>query len=146
MPVPLIFTTNECAWKHISMKMLTRTMTGLTAFEVKLAVEKELLFAAGAKAIDIMEGNESAAGTITVLKSELDMLNDAALSAGYASIVHVPHTLISCTVQFKKTLTSPTRIIEVPALAITDATVGMQQNSKFANVPLPFIAIEAILR
>jgi hypothetical protein len=48
-------------------------------------------------AIDVQEGNESASGTITLLKYEFDMLNDAALAAGFANIIKVPHTLINIT-------------------------------------------------
>lgn len=141
-----IFSTKECAWSQTSMKLLGRTIVGLRGFEFKLSFEKELLFAAGNVAIDIQEGNESSSGNISALKYEVDLLNDAALAAGYKSILHVPHILISCTCQFKKTATSASRIIEVPTLAFTDLTYAMQQNAKMTEVPLPWIAQTMIIR
>jgi len=134
------FNVKECAWAQFKLKMLGRTILGLKGFEFKTAVEKELLFAAGSIAIDVQEGNESAGGSITILKFEYDLLNDAAAAAGYRSILHVPHTLINITGQFKKDAGSITRIIEVPTLAFTDASIGMQQNAKNTEVSLPFIA------
>lgn len=147
MPLePTVFSTKECAWAQVKMKMLGRTITGLRGFEFRKAVEKELLYAAGPEAIDIQEGNKAGSGTITLLKFELDLLNDAAIAAGFADIVEVPHVLISITGQFKKNIGSKSRIIEVPALAFTDMSVAMQQNAKFAEVSLPFISAKVIFR
>lgn len=141
-----IFKTNECAWAQFAIKMLGRTIQGIRGFEFKYSIEKELLYAAGSAAIDVQEGNESGSGTITLLKYEFDLLNDAAFAAGYANIIKVPHTLINITGMFKKDAFSATRIIEVPTLAFTDCTVAMQQNAKMTEVPLPFIAPTIIHR
>lgn len=140
-----ILKTSECAWAQTSLEVLGRKIVGLRGFEIKLTIEKELLYAAGDKPIDIQSGNEKVEGNYKMLKYEVDMLNDAAQLAGYASILHVPHTLISGVVQFKKSLTDKIRIITVPGLAFTDMTIAMEQNAKMTEVPLPFLAMAYIL-
>jgi hypothetical protein len=140
MPAAQIFTTDECAWKHTKLVCLGRTITGAKGFSFEKSIEKELLFASGDKAIDIQEGNQSVSGNITLLKYEVDMLNEAARLAGYTDILEVPHTLINIVCVFKKTLTSPSRTIIVPSLAFTSMGVAMQQNAKEAPITLPFIS------
>lgn len=142
-----MFSTKECAWSQIQMKFLNANIQGLRAFEFKEAIEKELIYGAGSEAIDITMGNESASGTITLLKYEFDKLTDAAQAAGYRTLLHVPHPLILVTCAFKLNANTPIRIIETPlGIAITDYTIGQQQNSKFTEVPLPWIAQRLTLR
>jgi hypothetical protein len=142
-----MFSTKECAWAQVSMKFLGADIIGLRSFEFKEAIEKELIYAAGSKAIDITMGNESASGTITVLKYEFDKLTEAAQAAGYTSILKVPHPAILVTVAFKLNPLTPIRIIETPfGIAITDYTLAMQQNAKMMEVPLPWIASGLTLR
>ncbi|RXK57568.1 hypothetical protein ESA94_20430 [Lacibacter luteus] len=141
------FSTKECAWAQVSMKLLGANIIGLRSFEFKENLEKELIYAAGKKAIDITMGNESASGTLTLLKFEFDKITDAAQAAGYKNILHVPHPAILLTVAFKLNPQTPIRIIEAPmGIAITDQTLAMAQNAKMMEVPLPWIAQELTLR
>ncbi len=138
------FSTKECEFKRISIDFNGRVITGLRGIEFKKSIEKEHLYGAGSKPIDIQEGNEEPSGTLTLLKHEVDILNDAAIAAGYADITEVPHELFSLTCSFKKRLTDRIRYISVVGMAFTDLTVAMEQNSKFAEVPLPFLAMDII--
>jgi hypothetical protein len=143
----MAFSTKECAWAQVKMKLLGAEITGLRGFEYKENLEKELVFAAGQIAVDITEGNESASGSITLLKYEFDKINDAAQAAGYSSILKVPFNLIFLTCAFKLNASSPMRIIETPlGLAFTDYTVAMQQSAKMTEVPLPWIAQKLTIR
>jgi hypothetical protein len=138
------FSTKECAWAQTTLKILGRTITGVRAFEFTKAVEKEHLFAAGADPIDIQEGNKTPTGSITLLKYELDMMNEAAVIAGYADITEVPHTLISATCTYKKTATSQAKSISALGMAFSSMGAGMQQNAKMTEVPLPFLAMKMV--
>lgn len=141
------FSTKECAWAQVSMKLLGATITGLRGFEFKKNIEKELIFAAGDEAIDITQGNKTINGSLTLLKFEFDRLNDAAQAAGYDDITEVPFTAIMLTCAFKLNATTPVRVIETPlGAAFTECTVAMQQNSKMTEVPLPFIAQKMTMR
>jgi hypothetical protein len=142
----MAFSAKECAWSQTSIQMLGRKIEGLKGFEFNKEIEKELLYAAGQKPIDITEGNEKVDGSITVLKHEMDMLTDAAQTAGYDDLIKVPYTLILITCAFKLNPTSPIRIIEVSGVSFTKWSVGQQHNAKFTDVPLPFIAMGAQLR
>ena len=143
----MAFSTKECAWAQTSVKLLGATLSGIRGFEFQKTIEKELVFAAGDEAIDITQGNKSISGTLTLLKHELDKLNDAAQAAGYEDISEVPHTAILITCSFKLNATTPIRIIETTlGAAFTGITVGMQQNAKMTEVPLPFIAPKMVMR
>lgn len=140
----MAFSTKECAWAQTSLKLLGSTVSGLRAFEFRVPKEKEHLFAAGAKPIDIQEGNKTPSGSLTVLKYELDRLNEAARLAGFADITEVPHTAISIVCTFKKTATSKTETITALGVAFQEVTAGMQQNAKMTEVPLPFLAMDIL--
>lgn len=141
-----MLTTNECAFKDVSIKLLGRTIVGLRGFSFKTAVEKEHLYGAGSKPIDIQEGNEKPEGNLKLLKFEVDQLNDAAQAAGYNSILNVPHTAITITCAFKKTPTSPMRICQAVGVAFTEMPFDMEQNAKQMEVTLPFLAMDVTVR
>lgn len=140
----MAFTTKECAWAQTSLKMLGRTINGVRAFEFKKGKEKEHLYAAGAKPIDIQEGNVAPTGSITLLKYEVDQLNEAARLAGFADITEVPHTAISIVCNFKKTLTSKSEVVSALGVAFSEITIGMQQNAKMTEVAMPFLAMDVL--
>lgn len=141
-----VFNTSECAWSHISVDVLGRKFVGLRGFEVDLEIEKEHLYAAGSKPIDIQDGNEKPTGNFKLLKFEVDLMNDAAQAAGYLNVLKVPHTLISGVIQFKKRASDPIRTIIVPGIAFTKMTFGMEQGAKMMEVTMPFLAMDILLK
>lgn len=140
------FDSKECAWAQTNLKILTRTVVGSRGFNFKYGIEKELLYAAGSMPIGIQEGNEKPEGSIKILKFELDLLQDAAQLAGYKSILHVPHTAILITCSFKKDPTDTIRIIEALGVGLGEWEVAMEQNAKFAEVTMPWIALDMNVR
>jgi hypothetical protein len=136
------FKSEECAWSQTSLKILGRTVVGIIGWEFDIDIEKEHLYAAGSKPIDIQDGNEKPTGSVKVLKFELDLLNDAAQAVGYAHIGLVPKdaTVITCT--FKKTPASQMRVITALGVAFTKINMGMEQNAKSMPVTLPFLAMD----
>ena len=141
-----VFDTAECAWSHVRLNILGRPVTGLRGFNVNKDFDKELLYGSGDEPIDISTGNKKYDGSIKLLKYEVDLLNDAALLAGYEDITEVPHTLINVVVEFKKSLTSKTRTIVVPAMGFTKLDFNMQQGAKMMEIDLPFLAMGIILK
>lgn len=140
-----MFSTKECAWAQTSLKILGRTVQGLKGFDFNKEIEKELIYAAGDEAIDITAGNKKVDGSLKVLKFEHDLLTDSAQLAGFEDITEVPHiaTVITCT--FKLNPTAPIRTITVFGVAFTKWGVAMEQNAKFTDVTLPFIATKVVL-
>jgi hypothetical protein len=137
-----MFKTSECAWAQIALKCLGRTIVGVTGLEFKESVEKEHLYGAGDKPIDIQTGNIKPEGNIKLLKFEVDMLNDAAQAAGYDNILRVPHTLILITCTFKKLPTDTLRTVDAIGVAFTEMPIGYEQNAKKSEITIPFLAMQ----
>lgn len=135
------FNTKDCAWSNVSITLLGRRLAGLRGFELKKTVEKEHVYASGDEPVDIQSGNKKYEGNLKLLKYEVDLMNDAALTAGFADILEVPHTLITCTVEYKKLPTDKTRLIVVPGMAFTELSVAMEQNAKMTEVTIPFLSM-----
>jgi hypothetical protein len=135
------FKTQDCAWSNIKLTLLGRTLTGLRGFETKKTIEKEHVYASGDEPIDIQSGNKKYEGSLKLLKFEVDLLNDAALLAGFADITEVPHTLITATIEFKKELIGTIRTIAVLGISFTELPTAMEQGAKMGEVTLPFLAM-----
>ncbi len=140
------FTTKECAWAQVNVKLLGNTIVGLRGFEFKKGIDKEHLYAAGPDPIAIQSGNKKPEGNLKVLKFELDKLNEAAQVAGYADILEVPGELILITTSFRSSPTAPMFICEAIGVEFSEWTVGQEQNAKFTEVTLPFLALKVTSR
>ena len=137
-------TSSECAWKHAELMILGRRITGLRGFEIKKSVEKEHLYGAGQHPIDIQEGNVKVEGSIKVLGFELDALNLAARASGFSDLTEVPHEAIVLTLSYKKRITDLPTLVNVRGVSFTEYSHSMEQNAKYREVTLPFIAMDAI--
>lgn len=138
------FSTKECAFKHVTITLLGRSIIGLRGFEFKKSVEKEELYGAGDEPIDIQSGNKKYDGNLKLLKYEVDQLNEAAQAAGFADLLEVPHEAIVITCQFKKTAQSASKTHTARGVAFTEMPFGLEQNAKNTEVTLPFIAMKII--
>lgn len=134
--------SSEYAWHHSNIKILDRTLTGVTAWEFKKEVEKEAMYGAGQTAIDIQEGAEKCSGSITVWGFELDKLQQTAQIAGYGDILHIPHELIVVTVSMRKTLADPITTIVARGVSFTENVDSLSQGDKKRECPLPFICLD----
>jgi len=140
------FSTKECAWEQTSVKVLNRTLVGIQGFEFNKTVDKQYLKGAGSDPIDIQSGDKEYPGSIDLLKYEVDMLNDAAVQAGYADILEVPHEAILITCTFKKLATDAPRRITAAGVAFTSLKAAMKANDKSTVVNLPFISMKINFR
>lgn len=138
------FSTRECAYHQTSIKILTRTIVGLRGFEFGKTIEKEYLRGAGNEPIDIQTGDKSYPGNLKLLKYEVDMLNDAARTAGYEDILEVPHEAVVITCVYKKNATDKARTITATGVAFTDMKSAMDQGAKMTEVTLPFLAMKTV--
>jgi len=136
--------SSECAWHHAELKLFARVIRGFRGFEFKKTIEKEHLYGAGNKPIDIQTGNEAVTGNLVILGFELDQLNQSAQIAGYQDITEVPHEAIALTVSYRKTLADRKTTVAVSGVAFTEYTHAMQQNAKMREVTLPLLAMDMI--
>lgn len=140
------FSTKECAWSQTTVKILGRTLVGIQGFDFEKDVETEYLFGAGPDPIDIQRGRKTYPGSIDVLKFELDLLNDAALNAGYEDITEVPHEAIVITCVYKKLAADTPRTVTAMAVAFGNYKVAMKENDKSTVVSLPFKSMKTIVK
>lgn len=140
------FSTKECAWSQTSVKLLGRTIVGIRGFEFQKDFEKEYIYGAGADPIDINSGNKGYPGSLTLLKFEVDKLNDAAVAAGYEDITEVPHEAVVITTVFKKNPQDQARTITAMGVAFTNLTIAHQQAAKMSEVQLPLMAMKTTIR
>jgi hypothetical protein len=138
-------TSAECAYSRFEMTILTRTIKGLRGFGFKKEVEKEHLYGAGDEPIDIMSGNKKGSGSIKVLGFEADLMNKAARDAGYEDITEVPHEAIVITCSYKKRLSDPLRTYIASGVSFSECGVDMEQNAKFREITLPYLAMNVQL-
>lgn len=133
--------SSEYAWQHANVKILDRTLLGITGWSLKKELDKEAIYAAGQEAIDIQEGVLKCSGSITILGFELDALDRAAQLAGYEDILRVPHELIIITVSMRKTLADPITTIVARGVSFTESEEALSQGDKTRKCQLPFICL-----
>lgn len=136
------FSTKECAWSKTSVKVLGRTLVGITGFDLNKKIDAEYLYGGGDEPIDIQTGNKSYPGSLELMKFEVDLLNEAAQSAGFEDILEVPHEAIVITCVFKKTLTSPIKTLTSLATKFTELPYKLNQNDKSMKMNLPLMSMK----
>lgn len=128
--------TREYEWADIGVVIAGRNVTGFRNISYTKSQEKEALYAKGDKPHGIQHGNKSYSGTVTLLQSELDAIETAAggdlLNARMNIIVSYGNPSKGDVI--KTDLISGLEFTEVPK--------GMAQNDKFAEIELPFIALD----
>jgi hypothetical protein len=138
----MAFDSREFEYADIKVALLGSNLEGLRGIKFKKKQEKEPVHGQGSDPKSIQRGNKSYEGTLTVLKSDYDMLTDAAINAGYEDISDVPAKLINITVVYDKGDGSPLRTVKLLKVEFTDEEDGMKSGDKFNEVELPFICLK----
>ena len=138
----LSFRSSETPWKGGEVKLFGRTITGITGWELTKEVEKEPLYGAGNKPLDIMTGNEKCSGSVTVFGYELDRMQKAAAAAGFTDLLEVPHEATEMTVTLRKTLAERPTVIKARGLAFTKIPHKMGQNDTNREYQLDFVCMD----
>lgn len=134
--------SSECAWFNADIKLLGRSLKGVTAYEHTKSVDKEAIYGAGQHALDIQEGNIACSGSITVYGYELAEMNQAAQAAGYDDILSIPHETVVITVTYRKTLADPIETHVCSGVSFTEIKQAQSQNDKKREIPLPFLCMD----
>lgn len=131
-----MFNSKEYEWADVSAIIAGRPVTGLRGVEYSSSQEKEALYAKGNKPHGIQRGNKSYSGTITLLQSELEALEEAAggdaLDARFNVIVAYGNPTEGDVL--KTDLLVGVEITEIPK--------GMKQGDKFMEVALPVVMLD----
>lgn len=133
------FNSNEKEFADISVSVLGYTCSGLRGLTFKKSQEKELVYGAGNKPKTIQNGNIKYEGTLTLLKSDVDLLNTAARAAGYDDIIGVPARLINITCVYQEKEGGSLQTDALINCAFSEIEDGMKQGDKFKEISLAFI-------
>lgn len=130
--------SKEYSFSDINVTFLGRTVTGLRAIKFSVKVDKELLFGRGNKALAIQSGNQTVEGSITLLQSEFEAL----IAAAKAANPNAKITDISFDVAMSLGQGLQSRSYLILGVEITEYELGFEQEDKFAEIELPFMALD----
>jgi len=133
--------SQELEWKHSTLAFLSLTIRTLRGFKYKKETESEHLFGAGDEALGIQTGNKKVTGSVKMLKSDYDKLNEAAQAAGYDDFADVPYQLIVLTFVYKKAFGRAQKTDIIRGVKFTEWEKGMEQGAKMMEIDMPFIAV-----
>lgn len=132
------FSTQQYAFKDLKIVLLGRTLVGFQGIKYKVATDKEPVFGRGNKALAIQSGNERVEGELMLLQSELELLIAAVKTAQPGKkITDIAFDLV---VGYGDGNTSVTDIVK--GAQFTEYEKGMEQEDKFMQVTLPFLALD----
>lgn len=133
-----MFNTREYEWSDVTVVLAGHDVIGLRGISYNSSQEKEALYAKGNKPHGIQSGNKSYTGSIRLLQSELmelqaaaggdvmDISLDVVVAYGNPAKGDVIHTDLVRGAQF------------------TEVPKSLNQNDKFMEIELPFIALDVV--
>lgn len=133
-----VFNTREYEYADITVILGGRDVTGLRGVKYTAKQEKELLHAKGNRPHSVQRGNKSYEGSISLTQSELEALSMA--SGG--SVLDANVDIVVAYGNPAKGDVVHTDLIK--GAEFTEAPKGMAQGDKFAEIELPFVAINVI--
>lgn len=134
--------SSEYAWHHTEVKIAGKIISGITGWELRKSTEKEALYGAGQHALDIQSGNIACSGSITLWGFEADRLEQAAQTAGYESIMDVPHELLTIVVSARKLAKDPITTWVACGVSFSETVDSLSQGDKKRECQLPFICMD----
>lgn len=126
----------EYEWGDLTLILGGRDMVRFRSIKYTRKVEREAVFAKGSKAVAIQSGNESVEGEIGMLQSEYLKL----VQAGKGSVLSL---MLDGLMNYGNPTKGDSMITDrIESLRFTDETVEFNQGDKFAEIKLPFLALD----
>jgi hypothetical protein len=139
--MPLV---NGQEWEYgdIKVSVLGLNCTGLRGITYKKKQNKEAVGGQGNNPKAVQRGEKSYDGSLTLLKSDVDLLDAAAQDAGFEDLVDVPGNLITITASYQKDGAAVALNVDViKNVEFLEAEDGMKKGDMFKEITLPFIAL-----
>jgi hypothetical protein len=135
------FDTKECEWSDVTVAYGGAVIGKLRGIAYGASKNKQHLHAAGDEPISIQSGNRTYKGTLTVLKSAVDSMNDAALAAAGTDLLDL---VVDITVTYKKRGQRGLRTRQLVGCEITDFEEAMKQGDTMMEIALPFLFLRLV--
>lgn len=134
----MAFSTDQYAWKDISVNVLGRTLQGIKEVRYKVTSDDERVYGRGNKALAIQKGNESVEGQLMLLQSEYEQFRATVKAAN--PLNKPTDVYFDIIVTYGQGNSAVTDIIK--SAKFTEYEKGMSQEDKFMEITLPFIALD----
>ena len=133
-----MFNSRQYDWSNVEVLMLGRPVTGVRGIEYNAEQEKEAVYGRGNNPLSLQKGNRSYSGSITLLQSEIEALQVAA--GNKKDILDLPafDVVIAYVPQGGGDIITDI----VKGVEFTSVPKSINQNDKFMEVALPFIALK----
>ena len=130
--------SREYEWADVTVVMAGRDVTGIRGVSYTASQEKEALYAKGSKPHGIQRGNKSYEGSVRILQSELEALQDAAGG-----------DILDVNLNIVVSYGNPTKgdIIRTDLLKgveFTSVPKALNQNDKFMEIELPIVMLDVV--
>ncbi len=136
-----MFDSKECEWSDQELFVNGVRIAKVQAVSHKKAQAKEHIHAAGNEPGGIQKGNKSYAGSITLLKGALDVMNLAAIAAGGEDILDVEYTLV---IHWKAKGIRAPKTHTLLGVEFTEFDESMAQGAMSMPVTLPFLFLRKV--
>lgn len=134
----IVVNQREYAYGDIDVFLFGQPVLGLRGIEYKKSKNKDYVRGAGRNPRGIQHGEYSCEGTLTILQSELEALNRTAKAKGYDSLLDVDFDIVVSYSTSNGVIT----VDKVCAASIKEMPKGMKGEDLYAEIALPFIALE----
>lgn len=131
----------QYGWKDISVRVLGRTIEGITDVKVKRKVTKERQYGRGAQAQAILTGNEEISGSLTLKQSELEAINTAIKAANPLNDITKVAFDVIINYENEQGVSTTDSVIGVE---VEEYEKGMAQGDVEMAIELPFIATRLV--
>ena len=130
-----VINDREYEWADLSLILGGRDLTRFRGLKYAEKMEREALHAKGRRPVSIQSGNLTYEGEIKMLQSEYEAL----VKAGKGSVLSLSLDALAC---YGDPSTGNAMITDrIEGLRFTEAAKELNQGDKFAEITLPFIAL-----
>lgn len=137
-----MFDSREFQYSDTKVSLLGLQLEGLRGLTYKKEHEKEAVTGQGSDPKAIQRKFKKYDGTLMMLKSDYDILDRAAVAAGYEDLIDVPGKFIAITCVYDKDDGSPIATDILINVEFTSAEDGMKTGDAFKEVSLPFLFLK----
>lgn len=130
----------QYGWKEVSVRVLGRTIEGITDVKVKRKVTKEYQFGRGSKPQAVVSGNEEVSGSITIKQSELDAINAAIKAAN--PLNDITKVSFDIVVTYENQTSGLATTDVVVGAEVEEYEKGLAQGDTEMAIELPFKALD----
>jgi hypothetical protein len=131
----MVLDTRLYSWSECEIRLNGLFLLAVTAVRWDDAQEKDYVYGKGTTPLAIKSGNRRVEGSVTLLQSDLERLQDLSPTGKAVDFVG-----ISLQVAFINVTGEIVRY-SITGLEFTSAPMGINQNDKFMQVELPFMAL-----